>query len=414
MSKLVKDISKIVGRGYRDFWFSRKRYVVCKGSRGSKKSKTACFWLLINIMKYPLSNALIVRQTFASLKDSVWADLQWCAEKLGVAHLWNFTKSPLEATYIPTGQKILFRGCDDGGLKITSISVPKGVLNYVLFEEAYQVSYESFCKIDLSIRGELPEGYFFRIMLIFNPWRKNWIYDEFFKEPRENVLAITTTYECNEWIGEETIKLFEEMKERNYRRYLVEGLGEWGIAEGVVFSNYKMVDFDLSELPNKNELVLCNGCDFGYNDPTVFLRSAVDLESRIIYVYEEHWNQFMTPDDMEELLKKNKLDKVTFIADNARPELIAQLNKKGCHLRACKKGKDSVATGINFLLDFEIIIHPSCPKTFEELTLYSYLTDKEGHTTDKFEDCNNHCIDSLRYSCEDVMKPKKKSRVRSW
>ena len=167
-----------------------------------------------------MSNALVVRQTFASLKDSTFSDLQWCAEKLHISHLWNFTKSPLEATNVVTGQKILFRGCDDNGLKITSISVPKGVLNYVLFEEAYQISYESFCKIDLSIRGELPEGYFVRIMLIFNPWRKNWIYDEFFAEPRDNVLAMTTTWRCNEWIGEETIKLFEEMRTRNPRRWL--------------------------------------------------------------------------------------------------------------------------------------------------------------------------------------------------
>ena len=365
-------------------------------------------------MKYPLSNALVVRQTFASLKDSVWSDLQWSCDKLGVSHLWSFTKSPLEATYIPTGQKILFRGCDDGGLKITSISVPKGVLNYVLFEEAYQISYDSFCKIDLSVRGILPEGYFVRIMLIFNPWRKNWLYDEFFAEPRDNVLAMTTTWRCNEWIGEETIKLFEEMRIRNPRRWLVESEGEFGQADGVAFTNFKMEDFDLSKLDNKNDLKLVNGIDWGFQDPTVFLRSAVDMENKRIYIYEEHWNQFMTPDDILELLKRNKLDKVEFIADDARPEIIRQLNQKGCKIRATKKGKNSIVEGVQWLQDFEIIIHPNCPKTYEEFTLYSFVKDKDGKLTDKLEDANCHCIDSLRYSCNDLIRSKKKSRIRTW
>ena len=175
-----------------------------------------------------------------------------------------------------------------------------------------------------------------------------------------------------------------------------------------------MEDFDLSKLDNKNELILCNGCDFGFNDPTTFIRSAVDEKNKIIYVYEEHWNQFMTVDDMEELLKKHNLNKVEFIADNARPEIIEQLNRKGCKLKACKKGKDSIMTGIAFLQDYEIIIHPSCPKTYEEFTLYSFATDKDGNLLDKPEDRNNHTIDSLRYSIEPLMKPKKKSRIRSW
>ena len=138
------------------------------------------------------------------------------------------------------------------------------------------------------------------------------------------------------------------------------------------------------------------------------------MDNKIIYIYEEHYHQFMTVDDMENLLKKHNLNRVEFIADNARPEIIEQLNRKGCKLKACKKGKDSIMTGIAFLQDFEIIIHPSCPKTYEEFTLYSFAKDKEGNLLDKPEDANNHTIDSLRYSIEPLMKPKKKSRIRSW
>ena len=120
----------IVGKGYGAFWRSKHRYRAVKGSRGSKKSKSEALNIIYNTMKHPQANTLVVRRNFRTLKDSCYSDLLWAAERLGVSHLWKGTTNPLELTYIPTGQKILFRGLDDG-LKITSISVPKGVLCWV-------------------------------------------------------------------------------------------------------------------------------------------------------------------------------------------------------------------------------------------------------------------------------------------
>ena len=155
VQKIIK-ISEVVGGGYEEFWRFRGRYLICKGSRGSKKSTTAALKIIFNMMKYPLSNAVVVRQTFNTLRDSCWKQLQWATEKLGVEDKWRFTVSPLEATYLPTGQKIYFRGLDNP-LSITSITVSKGFICYAWFEEAYQVeSEDAFNKIDLSLRGELP------------------------------------------------------------------------------------------------------------------------------------------------------------------------------------------------------------------------------------------------------------------
>ena len=104
----------IVGKGYGAFWRSKHRYRAVKGSRGSKKSKTEALNIVYNTMKHPQANTLVVRRNFRTLKDSCYSDLLWAAERLGVAHLWKGTTNPLELTYIPTGQKILFRGLDDG------------------------------------------------------------------------------------------------------------------------------------------------------------------------------------------------------------------------------------------------------------------------------------------------------------
>ena len=125
-------LSRAIGKGYNRFWNSKKRYVVCKGSRGSKKSKTAALWHIAKVMQYPLSNVLVVRKVERTLRDSCFSDLRWAINKLGVSDYWKATTSPLELTYIPTGQKIIFRGLDDP-LKITSISVPVGFICFVCF-----------------------------------------------------------------------------------------------------------------------------------------------------------------------------------------------------------------------------------------------------------------------------------------
>lgn len=125
-------LSEVVLPAYKEFWNTKKTYVICKGSRGSGKSKHAALWHIANMVKYPLANTLVVRKVERTLRDSCFSDLRWAIDKLGLNDFWKCTTSPLEMEYIPTGQKILFRGLDSP-LKITSISVPIGVLNWCWF-----------------------------------------------------------------------------------------------------------------------------------------------------------------------------------------------------------------------------------------------------------------------------------------
>lgn len=128
MSKTKKiSLKKLVGKKYNRFWHFKGRYKICKGSRASKKSKTAALWYISNMMKYPGSNVLVVRKTFRTLKDSCFTELKWAINRLEVSEHWKITESPLQMEYIPTGQKIYFRGLDDP-LKVTSITVDVGSL----------------------------------------------------------------------------------------------------------------------------------------------------------------------------------------------------------------------------------------------------------------------------------------------
>lgn len=234
------NLPEIIGKGYASFWNAKHRYRVLKGGRGSKKSTTTALWYIYNIMKYSKANALVVRKTYNTHKDSTFAQLKWAAKRLGVFDKWRFTLNPLECTYLPTGQKILFRGYDDP-LKLTSITVDTGVLCWVWIEETYEIDEESdFDTLDESIRGEMPEGLWKQLTLTYNPWvNSHWTKKRFFDSTDPNSFTLTTTYKCNEWLDEGDRYKIASLEHTNPERYKVVGLGEYGIPGGTYFDEFR-------------------------------------------------------------------------------------------------------------------------------------------------------------------------------
>lgn len=395
------NIGKKVGKGYKSFWLFKGRYKVCKGSRASKKSTTTAMWIIYNMMKYPLANTLVVRQMFNTHLDSTWTQLKWATRNLGVADLWDFKKSPLSATYRPTGQKILFRGLDDP-MSITSITVEHGYLCWCWWEEAYQVkSEDAFNKVDMSIRGELPPGYFKQHIITFNPWSdRHWLKKRFFDVEDEDILAITTNYLCNEFLGDDDRKVFEKMRDKNPERYKVEGLGNWGIVEGLIFNNWRVEDFRHEEV--KGDLLI--GLDFGFtNDPTAIISSIMNEESKEIYIFDEYFQKGLLNNQIANILLKKGYGKSIIIADSAEQKSIEEIKRAGIRrIKGAVKGQGSILQGIQKLQQYEIIIHPSCVNIIEEFDNYSWAQDKEGTGINKPVDLFNHGIDALRYSLQCV------------
>lgn len=405
MKRNEVSLSKTVGQGYNKFWNSKKRYVVCKGSRGSKKSKTSALWHIAKIMEYPEANALVIRKVGRTLKDSCFSDLQWAINKLGVGKYWKSTISPMELTYLPTGQKILFRGLDDP-LKITSISVPKGFICFVWIEEAYELTKEEeFDTLDESIRGDLPEGYFKRFTITFNPWNEHhWLKKRFFDNPDDDVLALTTTYLCNEWLDDSDRSLLEKMKTRNPRRYQVAGLGNWGVIDGLVYENWKEEPFTLSEVRN---CITVAGLDFGYtNDPTAFFLGFLDQENKKLYVWDEMYQKGLSNKRIFEEINSLGYSKERITADSAEPKSIDELKGYGLRVSPAKKGKDSILNGIQWIQDLEIIIHPRCINFLTEIGGYTWKEDKFGKKLNEPVDDMNHLMDSMRYALEKYIKNK--------
>ncbi len=392
----------LIGGGYHEFWQSKARYRVVKGGRASKKSCTTALWLIYHIMKYPLANALIVRRYFNGHKDSTYAQLKWAVYRLRVEEFWHFGKSPLELVFLPTGQKILFRGLDDPQ-SITSITVEGGFLCWVWVEEAFQITNQAdFDKLDMSIRGRVEEGYFKQVTLTFNPWSENhWLKSRFFDRLDPQVLAMTADYRLNEFLDAADIAIFTQMAKNFPRRYAVEGLGQWGISEGLVFENWRELVFDIEEIrrryPQGKNLF---GLDFGYtHDPSAFI--AIFLTDREIFVFDEHYEKGMLNRNIAEMLQKKGYGKERITADGAEPKSIAELQKEGIRrITAAKKGPDSVNFGIQRLQSRHIFVHPRCSNTIMELTNYIWEKNNDGKSINRPVDRCNHLMDALRYAME--------------
>ena len=421
-------LPEVVGKGYGTFWNFKGRYRVCKGSRASKKSKTTALNIIKRMMQYPEANTLVVRKVFRTLKDSCFTELKWAINRLGVSAYWEIKESPLEMTYLPTGQKIYFRGLDDP-LKVTSITVEIGYLCWCWIEEAYEIMNEAdFDMLDESIRGAIPEetGLFKQITLTFNPWNeKHWIRKRFFGEitgkdaqgnptykfhdswisPDGQIYATTTNYLCNEWLDTADLKVFNTMKENNPRRYKVAGLGGWGIVDGLIFDNWREEAFDYLAISKKPDVKSAFGLDFGYtNDPTALFCGLVSEKERTIWVFDELYEKALTNRAICDRITGMGYGKERIKADCAEPKSIDELRDAGLHrIRAARKGKDSVNNGIQYIQGYTIIVHPRCVNFITEISNYTWAEDKFGAKINVPIDDFNHLMDAMRYGLEDML-----------
>lgn len=425
---VVWNLKRLIGKGYKKMFDFKGRYLVIKGGRGSKKSYTTALWHIMKMMEDPNTNTLVLRKTGATLRDSVHAQLKVAIKALDVEHLWKVSVSPMEMMYIPTGQKILFRGLDEAS-KITSMTVDKGYLTYVWIEEAFEVTNEDeFNKIDTSIRGYRPPGTFNRITFTFNPWSNvHWLNTRFFEDRPNDInelrtigrtihyedeleLVMTTNFKINEFLSESDIALFSRMEVQNPRRFHIEGIGDWGIAEGLVFENWEVKAFDPIGLQSNKKLNLLDlyGADFGYtNDPSTLIKLLVDRVNYTIYVCEEHYQHGMTNKMIAEAIKAKGWEGKRIAFDIAERKSIDEIKTLGVPYAFGNPNKQTILAGIQWLQNYKIIVHPSCRYTAEELSMYCWTKDRDANLMNKPIDKYNHILDAIRYSCYNLIGERK-------
>lgn len=251
--------------------------------------------------------------------------------------------------------------------------------------------------LDEAIRGVTPAGLFKQITLTFNPWsEQHWLKTRFFDTISDDILAMTTTYKCNEWLDENDLKMFEDMRINRPNRYKVAGEGDWGITEGIVFDNWSTADLS-AMIPSFANVY--HGLDFGVDDPNAFVSFDVELGQKKIYIFNEFYASHLTLDQLYAEVSK-RLGKDFVTCDSAGAQNIIDLCSRGMKAIPAVKGKGSIQYGIQWLQGFDIIIDYKCKNAIREFSNYMWAKDKFGQPLNVPVDKDNHIIDALRYGAE--------------
>lgn len=414
-----KSLSKCIGPAFYNVHNDIKNhghtYYDLTGGRGSLKSSYASVEIVNNMMKKEncKKHAVIYRKVRDTLETSVFAQIEWAIDILGVSHLWKLTKSPMRAEYLPTGQKIIFRGLDDAR-KSKSIKVPFGYIGYLWFEEFDEfVGEEEIRKVQQSvIRG----GNDFLVFKSMNPpkSRRNWANDYIEKEKlRGDTFVSQTTYLTSpkEWLGQQFIDDAEWLKQVNPKAYEHEYLGIPVGTGTEVFDNLEIrpiTDDEISRFSN-----LYRGVDWGwFPDPFHYGCMHYDAARMTLYIFEEfRTNKMKNKDTAQVLLDDFNLSRFDVVTcDSAEQKSIADYRSYGINARGAEKGPDSIRYGMKWLQSLvKIVIDPiRCPETAKEFSKYEYELTKDGEPTSVYPDANNHSIDMTRYAMEQVWKRKGK------
>ena len=378
------------------------------GGRGSTKSSFVGIEIPLGIMRDAnkgfMTHCVVLRRYSVTLRESVYSQILWGINALGVSELWDCRVSPLAIIYKPTGQKILSRGADDE-MKVKSIKFKNGYIKYAWYEEVNEFEGEE--KIRSINQSLMRGGSNFTFFYTFNPPRsvKNWC-NQYVSIDRPDALVHHSDYRTvpPEWLGEQFITEAEHLKAVKPESYRHEYLGEVTGTGGEVFDNVTtrpITDEEIARFDN-----LRRGIDWGYaTDPFAYNACHYDKTRRRLYIFYEIDKVRLSNREAARLVKEEaKASRIT--CDSAEPKSIDECKGYGLRVVGAKKGPDSVEYGIKWLQDLEEIIIDStrCPETAREFSSYELDRDREGNFKAGFPDHDNHHIDAVRYACEDDMK----------
>lgn len=375
---------------------------VFEGGRGSTKSSFISLKIIELLKNNPNMHACIVRKVAGTLRDSVYAQMLWAINELGLNDEFDNTVSPLEITYKKTKQKIYFRGCDDP-IKLKGIKTTFGYVGILWKEEKDQLAGEAEERnVNQSVLRGGSESYDFSS---YNPpkSKSNWV-NKAKEVPNENRVIHHSTYETvdDEWLGQKFINDAEHLREINKEAYDHEYLGIPNGNGGNVFEYLEIRTITDEEIATFDRIY--QGTDFGwYPDIYAFKRLYVDEARKKIYHIAEITGNKLSNAQTAQMIIDAGYDDYTITCDSAEPKSINDYRDKGLPARGAVKGPGSVDYGMKFLQGYTHVIDPvRTPITYKEFTEYEYERDKDGNVISGYPDANNHTIDATRYALESL------------
>ena len=405
--KLNISPSKVFNRHIYDHLFDYDTFTeVHYGGASSGKSHGVFQKIVIKALKdwKKPRKILVLRKVGATVRDSVFADVQATLSYFGILNMCKVNMSAFRIE-LPNGAEFIFKGMDNPE-KIKSI---KGISDVVM-EEASEFTLDDYTQLTLRLRDKAHKQK--QIYLMFNPVSKaNWVYNAFFVKKPKNTVVYQTTYKDNRFLDAVTRENIEELANRNEAYYKIYALGEFATLDKLVFPKYT------KRLLNKDNLrhfTSYFGMDYGFiNDPTAFMHVKIDDDNKRLYVVEEFVRKGLTNDKIAESITALGYAKEQIRADSAEKKSNQELRNLGIsRVIDVKKGAGSVMQGIQYLLQYEWIVDERCVKTIEELENYTWKKDKATNEyINEPVDSYNHCLDAIRYAIQDKIT---KSKIKTF
>lgn len=372
------------------------RWECYMGSSGSGKSYFIAQKIIYRCLTEKIK-VLVCRRYASTLRDSCFSLFKEILHTWKIDRYCKITEGIIGIKF-PNGSQILFKGLDEE-TKLLSLND----ISCVFIEEVFEVSQDIVEQIDLRMRGSADNQ---QIFMAWNPISKqHWLYEWCEVNPPKSFLYNHSTYLDNPRLPKDYVEAIENLRERNPQKFRVFGLGEWGTpSKGLVFKNWRIEDFDLSELEGLEHRT---GLDFGYRDPSTIVDTMYDRKNKRIYVFNEFYKTGCQLDTLAKAAFDMDLSKSIIWCDSAEPRSIDYLRKQGLNAKPAVKGKDSVEIRIAFLQNHEIIIHPSCKEVEREISNFSYIKNRDGEYTNKTTHEFSHTIDALGYGYSDIYKSNK-------
>lgn len=397
-------LSDLIGPG---FWPSHFRAksgqaleLVEKGGRGGGKSSYISLELVLLLLRRPGCHAAVLRRVGNTLRTSVYAQILWAIGALGLTRLFECTVSPMECTYLPTGQKILFFGMDDPG-KLKSVKTSFGYVGLVWFEELDQ--FDSPEQVRSAEQSLFRGGEFSLCFKSFNPPAspRAWV-NRYALEPRAGKYVHHSTYRelPPDWLGPRFLADAEHLRQVNPMAYRREYLGEVTGLGTEVFGNLELREISDGEIAGFDRITA--GVDWGwYPDPWAYNRVHYDSRRRRLYIFDELTRNRVGNAGTAALILARAPREELILADSSEEKSVADYRAMGLRCRGAAKGPGSVAYSMKWLQALSaIIIDPKrCPDTAREFTQYEYRRDPgSGAALEGYPDRDNHHIDAVRYA----------------
>lgn len=369
------------------------RWEFWMGSAGSSKSYTITQKLIIRACSEQIK-ILVCRRYGTTIRNTVFATFKEILGKWKLTPYVKIRETDFNIKF-PNGSEIIFLGLDDEA-KLLSLNN----IGTIFIEEAYEVPQNMVEQLNLRMRGNVANQ---QLILAWNPISKSsWLYDFSVGNPPANSIFIHSTYKDNPFLSAEYISALEELYTRNPQKARVFCDGEWGVdAEGLVFQNWKVEEFNPQELAASGLEHRC-GADFGFIDPSTIVASLYDKKNGKIYVYNEFYKTGCQLDTLYEAMVEMQLTKTKIYMDSSEPRSIDFFKRKGINAQPCIKGAGSVNSRIAFLQNHQIIIHPSCKNVIMEFENFAYERSKDGTLKESYTHEFSHAIDGLGYAYSDI------------